>query len=206
MGILLPLSGGCRQIAALGYFFSPPQVRKAEFKLVDDRVALLLDLARPEQDNAVFRQALHDKVDEILRDHNVQTKLVPQEELFRLRQQNPDFAEWSIQKVGQRLGARQVLWVRVDQLQLREAPDSPLLAPIVRMRLKVIGTDDPGGRLWPGADEHEGRNVERARPPKAAGERALFDEESAKLGRDAAWLVAMPFFDVDLEKKTPWEP
>ena len=202
----LPLLGGCRQIAALGYFFSPPQVQKAEFKLAEDRVVLLIDLARPDQDNVVFRQTLHDKVVELLRYHNVQTKLVPQEEVFRLRQQNPDFADWSIKKIGQRLGARHVLWVRVDHLQVREAPESPLLAPLARLRLKVIGTDDHGGRLWPGTDERDGRAVERARPPKAAGERALFDEESAKLGRDTAWLVAMPFFDVDLEKKTPWEP
>jgi hypothetical protein len=205
---LIALPVGCKYVAAATYLFGPPQVQKAEFKLTDGRLVVLVEMVHPDQDNPVFRQALQDKLVEIFRDNKVRSKIVPEEEILRLRQQNRDFSRWSLQKVGQRLDARQVLYVRVERLQLREEAGSPLLSPLVVMRLKVV---DPRAqadqaRLWPGKSELDGREVERARPGLEAADTVAIDAEAAKLGKDAAYIVAMPFYDVDLEKKTPWEP
>jgi hypothetical protein len=202
---LLP---GCNIVSAMTYFFSPPQVQPAEFKLTEGRLAVFIETVQPEQANSVFMQALCDKLVEIFREHQIKAQLVPQEEIFRLRQQNRDFAKWSLQKVGQRLGAKQLLYVRIEEFQLRDTPDMPILHPAVRMRLTVV---DPAAaadkaRLWPGAEESEGREVSRARQQREAGDPLVLDEEAAKLGKDAAYVVAAPFYDVDLERKTPWEP
>jgi hypothetical protein len=205
---LLSAVAGCNIVSAMAYFFGPQQIQKAEFKLTDGRLALFVDWTQPEQDNPVFTQALHDKLVEIFRDHNVKAQLIPQEEIYRLRQQDPDFIKWSIQKVGQRVNARQVLYVRVDDLQLREAPDSPVMLPAVRMRLRVVDPQAPKDKaqLWPTAQERRGREAARARQHREFTDPLAVDEETRKLGKDAAYIVAAPFYDVDLEQRTPWEP
>ena len=163
---LLVCMPGCKYVSAFSYFFSPPQVQKAEYKLTDGRLAVLIEPAHREEDNPVFTQALCEKVAEIFRDHNVKAQLVPQEEILRLRQQDPDFAKWSLQKTGQRLGAKQVLYARIERLQIRESPDAPILQPMVRMRLKLIDPTVPpdAARLWPPLQERDGREVKRAGP------------------------------------------
>ncbi len=208
LGASIPLLSGCNIVAAIAYFFGPPQVQPAELKLTDGRLAVLVETAHPEQDHPVFTQALCEKLAEIFRDHYIKAQLVPQEEIFRLRQQNPDFGKWSVQKVGRRLNAKQVLYVRIEELQLRVAPDSPVLQAGVRMRLRLIDpqVSPDKAQVWPGPQERDGREVSRARQHREAPDAIAVDEEAAKLGKDAAYLVAAPFYDVDLEKKTPWEP
>lgn len=198
----------CKYVAAASYFLSPPQIQKAEFKLTDGRLAVLVEPARAEEDNPVFTQALCEKLAEIFRENNVRAQLIPQDDVVKLRQQNRDFAKWSLQKVGRRLNAQQVLYIRIDRLQMRDEPTAPVLHAAVRMRLKIIDPAAPSetARLWPGNSEAEGRLTERARPVSEAGDVIAEDAEATKLGKDAAWMVAMPFYDVDLEKKTPWEP
>lgn len=205
---ILVCAPGCNIVSALFYFFSPPQIRWAEYKLPPGRLAVLIDLAHPEEANPIFARALHERLAEIFRDNRVKAELVPQEDVIRLQQQNADFAEWSVQEVGQRLDAPYVLWLRVERLQLLEAPDSPILHPYVVLRMRLIdsrATPDKV-RVWPPAVERDGREVQRARQPREAVDAITFDMESAKLGKDVAWLVAAPFYNVDLEKKTPWEP
>lgn len=205
---LVGLTGGCKYVAAATYLFGPRQIQKAEFKLTEGRLAVLVEMAHPDEDNPVFRQALQDKLIEIFHENKVRAQVVPEEDILRLRQQNRDFAQWSLQKVGQRVNAKQVLYVRIQRLQLHEAPDSPVLAPLVVMRLKVVDpyADADKARLWPGPSELEGREAERARPASGVADTLTLDTEAAKLGKDAAYVVAMPFYDVDLETKTPWEP
>lgn len=203
-----PWLSGCNVVSAIAYFFGPPQIQRAEFKLTSGRLAVLVEMVRPEEDNPVFVQALHDKLAEIFRDRGIKAQLIPLEDIARLRQQSPDFGQWSLQKLGRRLNAQQVLYVRVERLQIREAPGSPVLVPVADLRLKLIDPNAPpeAARLWPGRQEHQGREVQRARPAREATDGVAIDSEAAKLGKDAAWLVAMPFYDVDLEQKTPWEP
>lgn len=208
-GTTLLLAGiGCNIVSAMAYFFGPRQIQKAEFRLTDGRLALFVDWTHPEQDNPVFTQALHAKLIEIFRDNNVRTQLIPQEEIYRLRQQERDFRDWPIQKVGQRINAKQVLYVRVDELQLREAPGSPVMLPAVRLRMRVVDPQATKDKavLWPTVQEPDGREAARARQHREFTDPVAVDEEAAKLGKDTAYLVAAPFYDVDLEQRTPWEP
>lgn len=199
---------GCRLVAAIGILTAPPQIKKAEFKLAPGRLAVLLETARPSEDNPVFAQAFHDKLVEEFRQYKIPAQVVSRDEVLRARQENADFDRWSVQKVGRWVFADQVLYVRVESLQLYEAPGSPVLAPRVQMRVKVIGVGEAAdtARLWPGPDEPDGRLIERARPQKEAADTNVIDAETAKLGREAAILVVMPFRDVDLEQKPGWEP
>ena len=205
--LLLGLSG-CNLVAAVGILTAPPQIKKAEYRLAPGRLAVLIETARPEEDHPVFAQAFHDRLVDEFRQHKIRAQVVSRDEVQRARQENPDFARWSVQRVGRWLLADQVLYVRIESLQLYEAPGSPLLAPRVQMRVRVIGVNEPEetARLWPGPEEPGGRLMQRTRQPKEAIDSVLIDAEAAKLGREAAFLVAMPFRDVDLEQKPPWEP
>ena len=57
----------------------------------------------------IFVDAVQTRLGELFTEHNVKVELVPQEEVLRLRQQNADFAKWSVTKIGRELKARQVL-------------------------------------------------------------------------------------------------
>lgn len=205
---LLWVMAGCRLVAAVGVLTAPPQIKKTEFRLAPGRVAVLLETTRPEDDNPVFAQAFYDRLVEEFRQHKIRAQVVSRDEVLRARQENPDFARWSVQKVGRWVLADQVLYVRIESLQLYEAPGSPLLVPRVQMRVRVIGVNEPPetARLWPGPEEPDGRLILRTRQPKEPVDAVLIDAEAAKLAREAAFLVALPFRDVDLEQKPPWEP
>ena len=162
---LLGLTAGCRNvIGAIGYYFRPRQIQKPEHQFAAGaRVALVIDTARPEDENPVFNQALYERAVEMLREAGSRAKVLPLQAVIDLRRANPDFHKWSIQKIGRELEADEVLYVRVDRLIIREEPDHPLLTPTVEMRLKVIGVSEPPvhARLWP--EEKEGRPVRCAR-------------------------------------------
>lgn len=199
---------GCNILGPLGYLFAPPQIKKADFKLTKGRLLVLVEYARPEDENPVFTQAFRERLAELLRERKVNDQLVPYAEFARMQQEREDFDQWSVQRVGRALQAEQVLYVRVTRLTLRPAPDYPLLEPEVRLALKVIGmSDDPkAARLWPPGSEREGHTLERARPPQEAMDARGLDAETRKLARDAAQLVVMPFYDVDTEEPVGWEP
>lgn len=204
---LLMLLTGCKLVAAIGILGAPRQIQKAEYKLTNQRLAVLIETAVPGQDNPVFAQALHDKLVEIFREEDINQRIVPRREMLELRRDHPDFTRWSLQRIGRELNAQQVLYVRIEHLQIRAAPDHPLLEPRVRARLKVIAVNELGdqARLWPPAAERDGRAVEWQRQPREAESAMTVDTEAAKLAREFAWRVAEPFYDVDLEDDPPRE-
>jgi hypothetical protein len=204
LGLWLP---GCRPLGTLVYFLGPRRMQKAEYKLTREKLAVLIETARPDQDSPVFTRAMHEKLVEVFREHKVNTEVVPLEEVLRLRQENADFARWSLPRVGRALGAAQVLYVRIERLQLREGADSPVLAPTVQCRVKVLGVDEfaEKPRLWPAETERDGREIPCERHAQEAADIEAIDSEAAKLGKDTAQLIAMPFYDVDLDERIPPE-
>jgi len=208
LGTLLALVG-CRAMAGLGILFSPRQIQKAEFELTPGRLALVIDHAHAGQADPVFDLNLHNRLVELFRDNNVPARVVPYDEVVRLRQANRDFSSWSIQRAGRRLNAEQVLYVRIEDLRLRPSSDDPVITPEVGLNVKVIGVREPTvhARLWPDKDaETEGRWLTHRRQPKEVENRDVIDAEAAKLARETAYYVARHFHKYDLEVKPPREP
>ena len=197
---------GCQVLKGLIYYLSPPRTEKAEFTFPKAAVvAVMIDPARPAMESPVFNRALHERLAEIFREKKSDARLLAPRDVLALRRGNPDFDDWPVRRVGQELSATHVLYARVDQLSVRVSPDSPVLEPRVAMRMKVIGVDlpDQDARVWP--TEKEGRLVTGARQASEAADPGRDDAELAKLGREVAYLVAMPFFEVNLEEKPPKE-
>ncbi len=208
--LALGAASGCNIIKAFAFFFGPERVQKAEFHLAPGRMALLVDTTRGEEYNPIFVDALQTRLAELFDEHKVKVELVPQEEVLRLRQQHPDFGKWSVAKIGRELKANQVLALSVEKLQLRATPEMPVLEPEVQLRMRLVATDRPNAdasRLWPSpTSEREGRPVKITRPPVEATSALIFDQQAMKLGRDTAWEVGAPFYDVNLEKIHLREP
>jgi hypothetical protein len=204
--VLVCSAAGCNILGPAAYYLGPPRIQKAQFKLTEGRLAVVIETARPDQDNPVFNQALFDKLSEILRERKVKSELVPHPQVLKLRQAHRDFSKWSLQRVGRELRAQQVLYLRIDTLRLRETPDHPVISPEVVLRSKVIEVRAPRAhaRLWP--EEAEGRQITCTRPAAEATDARAIDTEAWKLAHDAAHLVAEPFTDVDLEDRPPTEP
>lgn len=208
--LVVPLTlVGCKQVGSLLVLFSPPQIQKPEFELTTGRLAIVTDYARPAQTNPVFDLNLYNRIFAQFRENEVPCQIVPYGDVVRLRQSNPEFAKWSVQEIGRRLNAEQVLYLRIEQFQLLRSPRDPIITPRVALRVKVVGVHEPSvhARLWPERDaDPDGRTVTHTRPPKEAGDFELSDAETAKLARETAHFVARFFHKYDLEVKPPHEP
>lgn len=204
--MLASAAAGCGAATPLAYYFSPRHIQKAEYTFPDDaRIAVLIEPARPDAEHPVFNLALYDRVAQTFREKKSTAVLLSPDVVSALRSQHADFATWSIQRIGRTLRASHVLYVRIDELQLRTTPDVPVIEPRVTLHEKVILADSPqhDARVWP--EEQEGRLVTCSRPSGEVSDSADEDDMVRKLGFDTAYFVAMPFFETDLEEKRPVE-
>jgi uncharacterized protein YneF (UPF0154 family) len=205
--MLLALTAGCRSlIGAMGYYLHPRQIQKPEYEFpAKTRLAMLIDNARPAEENPMFNQALLERVVEMLRDGGAKAEVMPLQAINDLRRANPDFGQWSVQKIGRTLQADQVLHVKLDRLVIRESPDYPVLTPTVDLHMKLVAVNQPAttARLWPKAKE--GHAVHCTRQTADSSGADADDLEATKLGHDTAYYVAMPFIEVDLEENPPVE-
>jgi hypothetical protein len=198
---------GCHIITGLTYFFGPARIQKAEFHFGDGPVAIFIESAAAEGGNPIFERELHIKLRDIFRAKKISTNVVPFDKAMSLPRRHPDFRSWNLQKIGRGLGADQLLYVRIMELRVRESRDVPLLTPMVRLETKVIDVNAPPSRprAWPGTGG--GRELTPVtRETQEVSSREQTDRATIKLARDAAYRVAEPFYDVDLESPAPREP
>jgi hypothetical protein len=209
--VLLALVGmmtGCNILGALAYYFQPRQIQKPQYEFpADTRVALVMEAQDPRYENPVFNEALHERVVTMLREGESRATILPWQQVIELRRAHPDFAKWSLQKIGRTLGADQVLYLRIDRLIIRPSPEHPVLAPEVDLRMKLIGVREPPAqaRLWPESKEGHLVSCKRLIGEAADANPDATDVETRKLGYDTAYWVTMPFIKVDLEKPPPVE-
>jgi len=206
--ILLGGAAGCNLFAPIAYYLRPREIQKPQYEFPgDSRVAIVIEAAQPRDENPVFNQALHERAVEMLREGKSKATILPLRAVSDLRRANPDFDQWSLQKIGRALQADHVLYIRIDRLLIRQSPDYPILTPTIDLRMKLIGVSQPPihARLWPEAKE--GHPVSCARQTTEAtdsGANAV-DAEARKLAYDTAYYVTMPFIEVDLEQPPPVE-
>jgi hypothetical protein len=206
LAALLSVTGGCNLLGPAAYYLRPRQIQKPEYEFpAGSRVALVVEAARPGHENPVFKEALHERFVEMLREGKSEATVLPPAELTDLRRAHADFGKWSLQKIGRRLRADHLLYVKLDRLVIRPAPEYPILTPTVDLHMKLIGVNEPPvhARLWPEAKEGHPVTCKRAASEASGADAA--DAEARKLGYDTAYYVAMPFIEVDLEKKPPVE-
>ena len=201
--LLLGGTSGCQLFATLAYLMGPTRYQEPLYEFQAERVAIFIDGIPGRPDHPEFRRQLHAELEEVLIENEAARSVVPYEENLGVRSTNPDFYRWSIQRVGRELGAGEVIYIRIESFQLREAPGHPVLAPEVEARVKVIATDarPNQARVWP--DERIGFLVKCNRQVKEARNMQVLDAEARKLGIDLARRIGRLFYKYDVEEKLP---
>jgi len=207
--VLSGMTAGCNILGPVMYYLQPPRIQKPEYEFPENtRVAMVIEAAQPEQENPVFNQALYERATEMLREGKCAATFLPIRKVTDLRRRAADFRKWSIQKIGRELDADQVLYIKLDSLIIRPAPDHPLITPESALRMKLIDVQAPSlhARIWP--EEKAGRSVgcKRQTAHLADENPDAPDIEARKLGYDTAYWVTMPFLTVDLEESPPVAP
>ncbi len=193
---------GCNVFGPIAYMLGPRRIEKAEFTFATGPLGIFIEFARAGDEMPNFERELHDKLIEVFAERKISTNVVPYRDMIRLARDHRDFASWNQQQIARAVGADQLLYVRIMELRVRQSPDHPLLEPMCRVQWKVIDANTPARpRIWPVEDSS--REVVVTRQVEEATTRERADIALAKLAFDTAQMMALPFYDVDLEERTP---
>ena len=205
LALVLALTAGCNVLGPIAYYLGPQRIQKPEYKLSETRpVALVIEAASPAANQPVFNETLSESFLRVMSDKKSKVRFVPPRQVAELRRR-PDYASWSLQRIGRELEASEVLHVLVEELVVRENPVDPVISPRVLLRIKVIGVDQPSRspRLWP--DNELGQELICTRPPQEALTAQEVDAALIKLARDTSHRLAVFFTETDLETPLPTE-
>jgi hypothetical protein len=144
LGLLFALAGavgGCALPGAINYkLFGPAPIParytppKTEPMLVLVENAYSGSVAIPEADE--LSRVIYQELDE----HKVAPQVDPAK-LADLRDHSPNmFAKLSIAEIGRRLGAKQVLYVHIDRLDLDNPPASDMVKTRMAASVKIVDT------------------------------------------------------------------
>jgi len=140
---------GC---ARLGILFLPdtqPLVR-AEFELPAGKTAVIVDDLQVSLKDTTVQARIADRVIDLLDAQWSLRKVefIPCQRSEGLETEMPDGRLVSIQQLGRRLDADTIIYVNLTQFDLQSEPDTPLIFPAGRARIKVVKVST-GERLWP---------------------------------------------------------
>ena len=191
------LLGGCGpQAGAALYWMGVGQGKKikAQFRLTKGPLAVFVDdpsglVSVPEATNLLISELATN-----FRTRKVNTKVVSPERLAREVYSRPESQNWSIRQVGEKLGAEQVLHIRVRRFRLHDEPGDPLYKGQWQVTIKVISTErQPDVRLWPKAVE--GHDVAVVTSIEHSDDEAFGVGLARRMGRMLAQEITFLFCD-----------
>ena len=167
------------------------EVIDPQYTLTQGPLLLLLD----DRDSVVTEpqaiRHLHKTVSDAFLEYRVNRRVVPFEDWRALQRSARNDDRLTIREIGEKLGADQILYIRVGRFTLRAEPGAPLFKGEFVARVKVLSTErDRDVRLWPRREA--GHKVAVTTPPissegdKSAGDVAR--ELAAKLADAVAKL------------------
>lgn len=158
--LLLGLAvAGCSVPGALLYKFAGPPAIPARYNVPKTPLLVLVEnahsgaIAIPETD------ALAQVIYEDLRENKV-APLIDPDKVHELRDHNPiTFAKMSIAEIGQRVGAQQVLYIRVHQLDIEAPPASDVVRLKIGAKIRIVEAAI-ARTTWPDSGDTEAFEVE----------------------------------------------
>ena len=186
--LLLPLlaSPGCVQFASAWANITGGDVIEPEFKLTQGPLLILIEDTRGDVSDPRAIHELHATIADIFSEFKVNRRVIPWEERERLERAEKGYAKLSIREIGEKLGADQVLYIRVEKFSLQSEPGAPIFKGEFIARVKVLGTkQERDVRLWP--HEPTGRRISVNTPPiSSEGDKSASDvakELAIKMGQ-----------------------
>jgi hypothetical protein len=161
LGLSLGLGGCGQQFGAFLYWTGlyPKPTVKAEFTLTKGPLLILVEDDYNVTQSHRIRDEIAARLAQELVGHKVNNRIIPLERLERVRQQDPDYDKIPADKLGRRVGAEQILWLKIiDYAVGDEQTEDPSEAAHMVVTVRVINChaehrDDV--RLWPtGREPH----------------------------------------------------
>lgn len=167
-GVLICLLGcgaGCQQLGAAIAVIKGGETLPAEYRLGAGPLAIFVDdveqLGIPPEALGAF----HDTLVEDFQKYDVNKHVAPLADVNRLKLSESKFDDLSIRQIGEKVGAEQVLYVRVNYWALKETPGDPQFRGRFSVSIKVCTTQAPkpedgkSVRLWPTDREYQSVEV-----------------------------------------------
>lgn len=157
--LLIVSVGGCALPGALAYKVFGPSTIPARYNPPKTPLLILVEnahsgsIAMPEAD------ALSQVIFDDLQEHKV-APLIDPNKVHELRDHNPiTFGKLSIAEIGRELGAQQVLYIRVHQLDIDAPPASDVVRLKIGAKIRIVETAS-ARTTWPESGDTEAFDVE----------------------------------------------
>lgn len=184
---------GCQQMAILWYHATGGETINAKYKLTEGRLAVIMDdreglLVVP----ATYRDT-YEKLEQEFTANKVLARVVPFDEWQKLRK-SPAYDSMSIREIGEKLGADEVLYMKVTDFRLRREPGAPLFQGRFAVRVSVLSTERKRDvRKWP--QQEGGEEVVGETKPESSEGDTTSNDVARELATDVATKVAKLFYD-----------
>jgi hypothetical protein len=193
LSILLLPCGGCSFInmAEAWTNITGGEFIDAEYKLTKEPLLILIDDRNSFVTEPRASVEAYKTIAAIFLEKHVNDRLIPFEECRRLQQSDRTYHKLSIRQIGEKLGASEVLYLRVEKFTLFSEPGAAIFKGEFTVRIKVVSTDrKKDTRMWP--DSEAGRRISVGTDPTPAdGDKSATDvatELGIKLGKSIAML------------------
>lgn len=182
---------GCIQMAALWANMTGGDVVEPEFAITKGPLLILPDDRASLVAEPRALRDMHKAISKAFIEYRVNSMVIPFQDWRRLQQSAKEYDRLSIREIGEKLGADQILYLRVDRFTLKAEPGAPLFKGEFAVRAKILSTERKSDiRLWP--RQESGRRVMVTTPPESSdGDRSsaeIAKELSTKLGEAVAKL------------------
>jgi hypothetical protein len=187
-------SSGCIQMAALWTNMTGGDIVEPEYALTKGPLLILVD----DRNNFITQPAairnLQNGIADRFLEYRVNSRVVPFSEWQRLQQSDKGYDKMTIREIGAKLGADQVLYIRVDRFTLQAEPGAPLFKGDFSVRVKVVSTARQADvRVWP--RERSGRRVSSTTEAQSSESGKSASQITEDLTKDLSRKIAELFYE-----------
>ncbi len=172
---------------------------EAEYEVPEGKTILVLaDSALCETDRPIARM-LTDRLNSIFEEEKIAAETISYEDLLDLAAVTPRFGSLKPARVGQKLGADIVCYIRIDEFRLKDQNIAHLWRGHLEVTVSMVDVRT-GKQLWP-MGEHEGRWIKPVKTPMEANSTPNYSADLAKgLCNRMAEKVAQLFYDHEIPR------
>jgi PBP1b-binding outer membrane lipoprotein LpoB len=156
--LLLPLLlfvPGCLVVGAVTEKVMGPADVKAKYVPPQEPMLVLAENYQHPSEIMVESEQLVQKVAQLIKDHKV-APLVDPTAPFNLKASKPaEYQQMTIAQIGRTLGAKQVLYINIDQSNVFVAQASEMLKGKAMVHVRIVDTES-GNTSWPDEGAAEG--------------------------------------------------
>ena len=168
----------------------PAPTVEAEYSLEDKTILIWIDDTAIEPKHHSLRRELTKELRTDLEEHEAIGGAVAYAKITQFRMGHPDFIDLSIQDLGKRLQAEQVLYLFINQFQFRHDVGEGYYQPSLSGSVKIVDVST-GERVWPTDQSYRSFTVNQ---PMIEGTGNEFEDDLInKFGADVAQEIA-PYF------------